>query len=198
MKEIREPKQQRSIEKKNKIIKAGYELFCEKGYYKTNTAEIAKRAGVSTGIVYNYFSDKKDIFLCVLDYMKDSIQHSMLLNLELVKPGVDLSESIRNIIDTVLNLHLAMIKVHEEILAMTHLDTDVNNYFKEIDEQIIEQLVDTLITHDFLIEHPHEKLHVVYDLVENYCHETIYHNHACINSDVMKEIIVDTIVHILR
>ena len=36
--EIRIPKQKRSIEKKDAIIVASYELFCEKGYYKTNTA----------------------------------------------------------------------------------------------------------------------------------------------------------------
>lgn len=42
--EIRIPKQKRSIEKKDAIIVASYELFCEKGYYKTNTAEIAKAA----------------------------------------------------------------------------------------------------------------------------------------------------------
>ena len=50
--EVRQPRQERSIEKKNKIIEAGYQLFSEVGYYGTNTAEIAKRAGVSTGIVY--------------------------------------------------------------------------------------------------------------------------------------------------
>ncbi|MDE6302929.1 MAG: TetR/AcrR family transcriptional regulator [Clostridia bacterium] len=53
--EVREPKQERSIEKKNKIVQAGYELFSEVGYHSTNTAQIAKRAGVSTGIVYGYF-----------------------------------------------------------------------------------------------------------------------------------------------
>ena len=65
--EKREPIQERSIEKKNKIISASYELFSEVGYYGTNTAEIAKRAGVSTGIVYGYFQDKRDILISVLD-----------------------------------------------------------------------------------------------------------------------------------
>ena len=40
--EIRKPIQKRSIEKKEKIIESGFELICEKGYYNTNTAEIAK------------------------------------------------------------------------------------------------------------------------------------------------------------
>ena len=72
-KEIREPRQERSIEKKNRIIRAGYELFSEVGYYNTNTAEIAKRAGVSTGIVYGYFRDKKDILTAVLTLYMDKI-----------------------------------------------------------------------------------------------------------------------------
>ena len=60
---IRTPVQKRSIEKKDKIIEAGFNLICKKGYYNTNTAEIAKEAGVSTGIVYQYFRDKHDILI---------------------------------------------------------------------------------------------------------------------------------------
>ena len=45
MTKTRVPTQKRSIEKRQKIVKAGFDLFCEKGYYKTNTAEIAKSNG---------------------------------------------------------------------------------------------------------------------------------------------------------
>ena len=57
---IREPRQERSIDKKNKIIETAYEVFSTVGYYNTNTADIAKKAGVSTGIVYGYFKDKRE------------------------------------------------------------------------------------------------------------------------------------------
>lgn len=40
----------------------GFRLMCENGYQKTTTADIAKAAGVSTGIIYSYFKDKHDIF----------------------------------------------------------------------------------------------------------------------------------------
>ena len=63
MPEVREPIKATSIEKKQRIIDAGLKLFSEKGYYNTNTAEIAKAAKVSTGIVYQYFNDKKDILI---------------------------------------------------------------------------------------------------------------------------------------
>ena len=69
--EIRKPIQKRSIEKKEKIIQSGFELICKKGYYNTNTAEIAKNASVSTGIVYQYFKDKHDIFIEALKNIDD-------------------------------------------------------------------------------------------------------------------------------
>lgn len=70
--QVREPRQKRSIEKKTKIIKVGLDLFCEKGFYHTNTVEIAKAAGVSTGTVYSYFKDKKDIYIASFEYFLDS------------------------------------------------------------------------------------------------------------------------------
>ncbi len=54
--------QKRSIESREKLLKAAYELFSEKGYYYTNTKEIVKRAGISIGNFYNYFKDKGDIY----------------------------------------------------------------------------------------------------------------------------------------
>ena len=72
-KTIRQPQQERSNEKKQKIIDASYELFAEIGYYSANTQEIAKRAGVSTGIVYSYFKDKRDILLHVLKIYIDKV-----------------------------------------------------------------------------------------------------------------------------
>ena len=76
--EIREPVQKRSIEKKEKIIKAGFELICENGYHNTDTSKIAKKAGVSTGIVYQYFKDKRDIFVAGLEKYADNIFYPMI------------------------------------------------------------------------------------------------------------------------
>lgn len=76
--EIREPVQKRSIEKKERIINAGFDLICQKGYYNTNTAEIAKAAGVSTGIIYQYFKDKHDILLAGIERYASDIFYPML------------------------------------------------------------------------------------------------------------------------
>lgn len=71
-KAVRKPRQKRSIETKEKILAAAYQLFCEKGYYNTNTNEIAQVANVSIGSLYSYFKDKATIFLEILDRYNES------------------------------------------------------------------------------------------------------------------------------
>ncbi|MCQ2969734.1 MAG: TetR/AcrR family transcriptional regulator, partial [Clostridium sp.] len=63
MAEVRMPTQKRGIEKRNKIIEAGFKVICDKGYYNITTNDIAQEAGVSVGIIYQYFNDKKEIFI---------------------------------------------------------------------------------------------------------------------------------------
>ncbi|MDO4273228.1 MAG: TetR/AcrR family transcriptional regulator [Eubacteriales bacterium] len=65
--------QQRTIESRKKLLDAAYSLFVEKGYYNTNTKEIARYAGISIGNFYNYYQDKCEIYCALLEvYINDS------------------------------------------------------------------------------------------------------------------------------
>jgi len=44
------------------IIDAAFSVFGEIGYEATVVKDIAERAGISTGTIYTYFDDKKDLF----------------------------------------------------------------------------------------------------------------------------------------
>ena len=79
MSHTRIPTQKRSIEKR---IEKGFELMCEKGYYNISTADIAKYAGVSTGIIYQYFNDKKEIFIEGVKNYSNNIMYPMINILE--------------------------------------------------------------------------------------------------------------------
>jgi len=64
--EIRTPKQSRSRRTRQRTLEAAASCFEELGYDETTTAEIAKRAGIAVGSVYDYFTDKRAILLEVL------------------------------------------------------------------------------------------------------------------------------------
>ncbi len=59
------------IEKRRgQIIKAAIELFGKRGYHVTTIRDIAKRANVSIGLIYQYVSDKEDVlFLALIEVL---------------------------------------------------------------------------------------------------------------------------------
>lgn len=47
------------------IFEAASELFGEQGYKNTDMKEIAQKSGIAVGTLYNYYSNKKALFLTV-------------------------------------------------------------------------------------------------------------------------------------
>ncbi|MEE0932515.1 MAG: TetR/AcrR family transcriptional regulator [Clostridium sp.] len=195
--EVREPKQKRSIEKKNKIIETALILFCEKGFYNTNTAEIAKAAGVSTGIVYNYFTDKKEIFLEAINRYSYYMADTLLECFEGLDNINNIDIAINKILDGLLETHKMQRSAHEELEAMVHTDADVARFFINFENELCHKIADIMVAYNIKSTYIHEKVHIVYHMVENFCHEVVYHKHNCLDYNVMRQITVDSIKKIL-
>lgn len=48
-------------ESRGKILSAALTLFAKQGFHSTSIAQIAKEAGVSKGLIYNYFDKKEEL-----------------------------------------------------------------------------------------------------------------------------------------
>lgn len=199
MTKTRIPTQKRSIEKRNKIIEKGFKLMCEKGYYNTNTTEIAKYADVSTGIIYQYFNDKKDIFLEGVKNYSNSILYPMINILEEKSMDINnLDKIIEDVINKLITKHTISKKAHEELMAMSHLDEDISNIFKDSEIEMTEKIVSLLKENNIILENEEEKVHIIIGIVDNLCHEIVYHNHKKLNYDIMKKEVIKIILNILK
>jgi len=56
----------RKEERPQEITEAAFAAFAEKGYAATRVEEVAKRAGVSKGLLYLYFKTKEELFKAVV------------------------------------------------------------------------------------------------------------------------------------
>jgi AcrR family transcriptional regulator len=66
------------VEKRRaQIIKAAIELFGKRGYHVTTIRDIAKRANVSIGLIYQYVSDKEDVLFLALIEVLDGYQRGI-------------------------------------------------------------------------------------------------------------------------
>jgi TetR/AcrR family transcriptional regulator len=73
-------------EKQNRIVNAAMKEFAQKGYDRASTNEIVKEAGISKGLLFHYFQNKKQLYLFLYDYFME------VLTEEIYKK-IDLSES---------------------------------------------------------------------------------------------------------
>ena len=193
------PTQKRSIEKRNKIVEKGFELMCEQGYFSTNTTEIAKYANVSTGIIYQYFNDKKEIFIEGVKNYSNNIMFPMLGILETTKIDFkNLNNLLENMIDSFIKSHIISKKAHEELMAMSHLDNDVAKIFKDSELESTDKIVSILNNNGIVEDNLEEKIHIIIGMVDNLCHDIVYHNHENIDYNAMKNIVINEIIHLLK
>lgn len=125
-KNIRKPKQKRSINTKAKIREAALKLFCEKGYFKTTTNEIAKVAGISIGSLYSYFSDKDAVFFEILDEYNELFNKVFYETLGDLDPyKTDAKIWLYKFLEGMIKVHEASKDLNIEIKIMAYSRTEI-------------------------------------------------------------------------
>ena len=87
--------------------------------------------------------------------------------------------------------------LHEEVIALSHLDEDVHNEFINFELQINNELIIFLDNHNLKLKNKTEKVHLAYNLVENLCHEYLYHKHKNIDYKEIIDLTTNTLLFIL-
>ena len=195
--ELRRPVQKRAIAKKKSILECGFNLMCEKGYYNVDCIEIAKASNVSTGTVYQYFKDKRDIFLQGLRNYSDSMLFPILEYKDKKIQTDELSDFIRKIIKNNIKVHNLSKSAHEEIMSMRHSDPEVNEIFQEYEIEATNVLVEIFKNNNFETKNLYEKSHLIIAWMDNLCHEVAYHKHKELDYEVMTDIVVNEIENII-
>ena len=140
MADKRIPVQRRSIERKQKILSSGFKLFCEHGYYKTNTIEIAKHAGVSTGAVYSYFKDKREIYIAAFDSYLEEISGRLFEELE-QSQTLPLPDFVENWVTVYLELYAASGHALVQLRIMILEDEEINRHFSDLENEYFMKLI---------------------------------------------------------
>jgi len=84
---------------REKILKISLEFFARKGYHATSISQIAKKAKISKGLMYNYFESKEDLLDEIIQQGFNS-----LTELEFkTKRGVNPKKQFEDFVDSVLD-----------------------------------------------------------------------------------------------
>ena len=62
---------------RGRLLDAAAEVFCERGYDGTTVAEVARRAGLTTGAIYANFRDKAELLLKTIERSSGHVVKSL-------------------------------------------------------------------------------------------------------------------------
>ena len=70
-------RERRIAARREQILEAAEAVFAAKGYHGATTREIARTADVSEGTLYNYFANKRDLFIGLMANRTDALVESI-------------------------------------------------------------------------------------------------------------------------
>jgi len=77
-------------ESKTKIIAVALQLFSKKGFENTSISDIAKAAGISKGLTYNYFKSKDELLEATLLFILNNV-------VEVLEKGQHISDPFKRL-----------------------------------------------------------------------------------------------------
>lgn len=118
-------------EKQEIIMRSAIKKFCSQGYEKANIGEIAKDAGVAKGSMYQYFENKKELFLY-------SLRWAMELLMKKYNKYITIPDDNTNIFDFLYNSSREiMLQMREEREAVIFIqDVFLGKYMNLMDESM--------------------------------------------------------------
>lgn len=172
------------------IINRALSLFASKGFASTSVADIAREAGVSKGLMYNYFPSKEKLLLAIIGQALAELGQTMEKAVEIEDPAKRLEALVRSTFgaakkDTerwrlfqILSLYpetievgglelqngrMQMIGIYQSIL------TELNFPKPELEVWILGALFEGILTHFFEAPEDYPLDDVLDEVIKRYC-----------------------------
>ena len=132
----KKPQQERSIQRLEAILEAAVELFLEKGVVETTMSEIALRAGISIGSLYQFFPQKAAVIKALHERFSAKLEGFIRHIFAAVKT---LDEAAERASESLIELH-AMFREQRIYMALWQaivVDKDLSQLSNEFHEQLI-------------------------------------------------------------
>ena len=182
-KKTRQPKQRRAIENKALLLSAAQKLFNEKGFLNTSSNDIAREAGVSIGTFYAYYTDKKEIFMELIDEYTKEYNKILEDALDSIQIN-DCRRYIKTIIIATIDICRKYDKFQDEMIALRHTDEDIKKQNAKHNEFIILKIKCMFERINSPVEDINLSAFLCFCLVDSFCYSIIRRDDLEINTSI--------------
>lgn len=125
-------------DKRERILKAGVNVFARRGFYSAKVSEIARAAGVADGTIYLYFRNKDEILLSIFE-------QEMSRFITVVENETGGEESGLDKIRKLVRVHLGFVKKNPDLAQVFQLELRQSNKFiKKYDGSKLKEYLDLI------------------------------------------------------
>lgn len=122
--------------RRHQIIQSAIALFKQKGFHRTTTREIAKKAGFSIGTLYEYIRTKEDVLVLVYESINDQVYDHLNKLIQMQAP------SLEHLVTIVDSYYRFIDEVQDEVLILYQetkaLDKEAaKNVFRQERQQVL-------------------------------------------------------------
>ena len=171
---VRQPRQLRSLETYNRLLDAADEILTDASFDDTTVAEIATRAGVTTGAFYARFDDKD----ALLHHLEERMNADFLaLNEENAKDleRVSLSRAVMNHHRRLISVYQRRRGIARALVLRSHTDTALKRRIEKLNARSLPPFAMALRQYIHNTDHPHPDRAVQFALVavRSVCREVV-------------------------
>ena len=193
------PVQARSQKTRENLLKAALAMYEKKGYHKTTVDDIAAEAGVSTGIAYRYFRNKKDMLLSAISYGADNIRSIADIDKNAIPDKItDIRQYLEAILKSFETFHTRYRNIHEELEGLQHTDEDVRKLYSTITDEKMKNVISWLAVLLHIDKNIREKSYTAVGIMEQHCHMMMNNVLYGLNADVMRDMAVNAVISGLK
>lgn len=128
--------EQRREARRIQILRGAAQVFAKKGFHKATTKEIAKAAGVAEGTIYNYFNNKRELLVAMIELIATQSLKNLIVN-----PPPDDS---KDFLSAILRDRYRLLQEQGHLLAPILAEVFVDN---ELREEVYSQIARPLAAH---------------------------------------------------
>ena len=199
MENTAKPVQARSQKTKEKLLESALEMYAKKGYHRTTVDEIAAQAGVSIGIAYRYFRNKKDLLLSAVGYAADHIKiFEVSDSADTPDDKTDLRMYIERVFEGIEYIHIRFRDIHEEFEGLRHTDEEVRKLYHKMSLGMMTGVIGKLSHILHSDEDIREKAYLAVSIMEQYCHLKMNSELIGIDTGTLREKTIGTVLYVLK
>jgi AcrR family transcriptional regulator len=170
----RRPVQERARFTRDAILQAAAEVF-GRGDYRATTREVAERAGVSVGTLYQYFPNKDALLLVLFGRHLDEAEAALEL-WGSVAESAPLQGAVHAFVEGSLALHSGSPGLHRVLLVYGPETEALRERIQSLEERLTDW-ISVLLERSEEVNVPNSRMaaHLVIRVVEDLCHHRLVH-----------------------